>query len=150
MVVFDSALHLSGSIKETVNQRIARYRKLKGFTQARLAEEIGMRPSSYSQMERCGNITTQRLVDIAIALKVDANVLLYGEVEILPPPTEDPKEPIGEPSPPLPPLPPEDDLILSNLEKNLVKIYRSLPKEVKKEIDIIVNEKYQMIRNKKK
>ena len=64
---------------ESLNKRIARLRKAKGLKQADMAERLGLKESTYSQMERQGNITAQKLLDIAAILGVDVNVLLYGE-----------------------------------------------------------------------
>lgn len=63
----------------SINRRLAHYRKLKGFTQEELAELLDMKPSTYSQMERMGNIDCERLVRISEIIKVDILDLLYGE-----------------------------------------------------------------------
>ena len=63
----------------TVNQRIRHYRKKLKYTQADVAEKIGMKTSTYSQMERIGNITCETLIKLTRVLKTDALTLLYGE-----------------------------------------------------------------------
>ena len=141
-------------MEETINERIARYRKMRGLNQAELAERIGMVPTSYSQMESTGNITTQRLVDIALVLKVDANVLLYGEQEgiVIPPPNTE--RPIMRTNPPVIPIDEgsilQDDIILTNKEVNLVKLYRTFSADEKKAIDEFLNETYKKSKEKKK
>ena len=39
-------------MSETINQRIALYRKIANLTQTQAAEKLGMKCSTYSQMER--------------------------------------------------------------------------------------------------
>lgn len=68
---------------ESINKRIARLRKAHGLKQSDMAEKLGLKESTYSQMERQGNITTQKLLDIAAVLNIDANILLYGEENII-------------------------------------------------------------------
>lgn len=63
----------------TVNQRIRHYRKKLKYTQADVAEMLDMKTSTYSQMERIGNITCETLIKLTKNLKTDALTLLYGE-----------------------------------------------------------------------
>ncbi len=65
--------------QKTVNERVAFFRKAKNFSQTVMAERLGIKTSSYSQMERKGSITCERLIKIAQILQVDAYVLLYGK-----------------------------------------------------------------------
>lgn len=59
-------------VKDTrINENISYIRKAKGISQAELAKRIGMKTSTYSQMERRGNITLARIEQIADALDVD-------------------------------------------------------------------------------
>ncbi len=64
---------------ETINQRIKRYRKKLGYTQEYVAKQIGEKLSTYSQMERKGNITCKLLIELTEILQVDALTLLYGQ-----------------------------------------------------------------------
>ncbi len=66
-------------MKETINARIRRYRKSLHYTQAYVAEMVGLKISTYSQMERNGRITCEMLLRLANVLNVDAAVLLLGE-----------------------------------------------------------------------
>ena len=43
-----------------INQRIALYRKMANLTQTEVAEKMGMKCSTYSQMERKGSISSER------------------------------------------------------------------------------------------
>ena len=48
-----------------VNYRIYNYRKKYGYTQAQLGKMLGLKTSTYSQMERKGNIDTDILKKLA-------------------------------------------------------------------------------------
>ena len=67
------------NINETINQRIARYRRLTGYSQKAMAAFLDKRPSTYSQEERCGDITCRDIIKISHILGIDVKVLLYGE-----------------------------------------------------------------------
>ena len=64
-----------------INQRVARYRKLKDLNQTQMADFMGIKTSTYSQKERKGKITAEEIIKIAEILNVDVDILLYGEVE---------------------------------------------------------------------
>ena len=64
-----------------INQRVARYRKLKDLNQTQMADFMGIKTSTYSQKERKGKITAEEIVKIADILNINVNALLYGEVE---------------------------------------------------------------------
>ena len=149
--------------KETVNQRIARYRKFRGFSQAELAMRIGMKSSTYSQMERGGNISTKRLLLIARELKVEPEVLLMGEESY--PPTSAETTRFGQE--PVIPWPPVNSTVptqtvqqkpevkyepafnFSKHEENFIKIYRYISQEDRDEIDRLLNEKYKKTKSPK-
>ncbi len=63
----------------TVNQRVKHFRKLLQFTQTNMAERLGIKCSTYSQLERKGNITCERLIEISKILNINIFVLLFGE-----------------------------------------------------------------------
>lgn len=64
---------------ETINQRVRKYRKDLFLNQSDVAQMLGMKTSTYSQMERMGNITCETLLKLTEILKVDVRKLLYGE-----------------------------------------------------------------------
>ena len=76
-----------------INQRIRYYRKLRGFTQTKVAEMIDMKISTYSQCERRGSIDCERLIKLSQVLGVSCNTLLFGEDSQPPifPPEPEPK-----------------------------------------------------------
>ena len=133
-------------IVETINQRIAHLRKLKEFTQSDMAERLGMKCSTYSQMERKGKIDSKMLIKLAVIFNVPPEYLIYGtpvEHKRLGEPTVPPL-----PDPPKPPLiidppPPPEPLILTKNEENIIKIYRNAPKKDKDAIMDVVDEVYQ-------
>jgi len=66
-------------MEDTINKRIRRYRRALDYTQGFVAQCIGMQVNAYSQMERSGIITCEKLLKISEVLGVDACILLYGE-----------------------------------------------------------------------
>ena len=70
---------------ESINRRIARYRKFKGYTCADFAEALNMTQKTYSSKENGTKIDCELLIKIAELLKVDVKILLYGDEEDSPP-----------------------------------------------------------------
>ncbi len=64
-----------------INQRVKAERIKKGYTQSQMANLLNMKCTTYSQMERSGNITCDKIVEIAKFLNVDVRILLYGEIK---------------------------------------------------------------------
>lgn len=67
-------------MKETINQRIYRFRKNLGYTQSYMAEILDMHITTYSRLERKGNISCKLLVKLAEIFKTDISTILYGEI----------------------------------------------------------------------
>ena len=65
----------------SINQRIALYRKMANLTQTEVAEKMEMKCSTYSQMERKGSISTERLLTLCKILGVTPEMLLYDNTE---------------------------------------------------------------------
>ena len=65
----------------TVNQRIAAFRKKLHYSQGAVAEMIGMKGSTYSQMERRGTVSAERLLKLARVFDIPPEMLLYDEEE---------------------------------------------------------------------
>ncbi len=61
-----------------INRRVKAERIRKGYTQEKLAFALNFKTSTYSQMERTGNISAEALIEIADVLNVDIIDLLYG------------------------------------------------------------------------
>lgn len=64
-----------------INQRVKTERIKKGYTQSQMANLLDMKCTTYSQMEREGNIHAETLIEIAKKLNVDIRILLYGEIK---------------------------------------------------------------------
>lgn len=62
-----------------INKRIRTLRKLRDLTQAETANILGMKLSTYSQMERKGNIPASVLKRIAEIFNTDIYYILYGK-----------------------------------------------------------------------
>ena len=69
----------TNDINETVNKRIARYRRVAGLKQKEMAELLGMKFSTYSEKERNGTIESDFLLKIATILDIDPILLLCGD-----------------------------------------------------------------------
>ena len=121
-----------------VNARIRALRKKHKFTQAELGKMLGYKTSTYSQIERKGNIDTELLKNLCEVFNVDVKYLLFGEV---------PEPKIITPEPPKPPQP---EIIvgykfvnetLSVMEMDFIKQLRHLKMEDISEIGDIINKK---------
>ena len=69
-----------------VGEKIRKFRDLRGYSQANMAEELGMTQTNYSKIERgeAPNLTMKRLEDIAKVLEVDAgSILSFDEKHVL-------------------------------------------------------------------
>ncbi|MBQ3052733.1 MAG: helix-turn-helix transcriptional regulator [Clostridia bacterium] len=116
---------------DTINARVARCRKLRDMTQADVAEKLGMKCSTYSQMERKGNISAQMVLHLANIFEIEPDVILYGEnMPLRPTVVADPILPQPEPKHPIHVDPP---LILTDRETNIIRIIRNLSKDKKEE-----------------
>ncbi len=140
-------------MSETINQRIALYRKLANLTQTEAAEKMGMKCSTYSQMERKGSISAERLLALADIFGVKPDVLLYdtkfqspGQVNFLSNESATGSQlrqsvPFSDtnfgPSP----------FIVTHKEESIIKILRNLPKSDYDEIIGLINQKYKESKN---
>ena len=140
-------------MSETISQRIALYRKLANLTQTEAAEKMGMKCSTYSQMERKGSISAERLLALADIFGVKPDVLLYdtkfqspGQVNFLSNESATGSQlrqsvPFSDtnfgPSP----------FIVTHKEESIIKILRNLPKSDYDEIIGLINQKYKESKN---
>lgn len=135
-------------MNETINQRVVKCRKLADLTQADVAEKLGMKGSTYSQMERKGIISAERLSKMAEIFDVSPNYLLTGEEisKYTIPPIVPQGESIPQPvlMQPEPVLPQKKVFVVTKKEENLIKIIRFLSKpnydKVIKFIDSVYHE----------
>lgn len=125
-------------MKSNVNNRIKEIRKSHHYTQAQVAELMGLKTSTYSQMERKGTISVDMAVKLASILDTDPAYIIFGEIK----PSEIDFSPAAQTV-----LSANDNqafleqikkgeeqLILSIKEKNIIKNFRNLSESDKKEI----------------
>ena len=135
-----------------INQRIALYRKMANLTQTEVAEKMGMKCSTYSQMERKGSISTERLLVLADILGVTPEMLLYetstakkldfSAAETVTSSLNQNKDPFGKA--PFSPAP----FIPTHKEESIIKILRNLPKSYYDEVVTFINQKYKESKSK--
>lgn len=128
---------------ESINERVARWRNERNMTQADLADKMGLKCSTYSQMERNGNITAEKLLIIEKELNLPQGTLLYGEELV---PKTDSTLTLSEPKLQ---FPQEETLLLTNNEKNYIKILRQIPKEDRNEVLNVLQQKFDEYMKKK-
>ncbi len=66
-------------MNESINKRIRRLRKTKGYTQADIAKILNLNLSTYSQMERKGNINSDIIAKLSEILETDAMYLITAK-----------------------------------------------------------------------
>lgn len=132
---------------KTVNERIAFYRKKSHLSQNEVAERIGMKGSTYSQMERRGNVSAERLKALAEVFEIKAEELLYGEEEykILYPENSGSGLPLAqEPAFPKP----SEVFVPTNSEISLLKVFRRLSQKDKAEVRDFIQKKRKVFKEK--
>lgn len=117
-----------------INKRITMYRKLLGLSQLKTAELMNMKSSTYSQMEREGSITCDRLLQLSEIFDVSPQYLLCG--------TNEPKADVLHEDNIFEDKTPKPLMVLSKKEENFIKILRFLSKEDKKEVIEFLETKY--------
>jgi len=115
-----------------INKRIKYYRMKRGISQSTVADALDIKLSSYSQCERKGQITAERLKIIAKVLKIDV-INLLTDIEEIPDITEPIKPPM---------IDPENPHNLTKKEKRFIDKFRSLPKEAQNEVVEQIQEIY--------
>lgn len=128
---------------DSINERVAHYRKLANLNQAQAAERMGMKLSTYSQMERVGNISGERIIKLAQIFGVDASILLLGETDRIP--AKVPNNPgdtvltAEQDKPVLPPVP--KPFLLTNKEKTIITVIRNFSKKEQDEVIAFIESK---------
>lgn len=113
-----------------INENVANYRKMMGYKQSDIADILDMKLSTYSQMERKGNIPAITLWQIAKILDVrienffSRNILREPEPNPLGSKPEDPFRP------------------LTNKEKGAITIIRNLSKPKQDEVYDFIAKQY--------
>lgn len=135
-----------------INQRIALYRKMANLTQTEVAEKMGMKCSTYSQMERKGSISSERLLALSKILGVNPEMLLYDSsedkkidfsgTEISASKLNQTNNPFSSGS--YSPAP----FIATHKEESIIKILRNLPKPYYDEVINFIDSKYKESKSK--
>ena len=133
-----------------VNKRIKHYRILAGYTQETAAQALDMKKNTYAYMERYGNPSPEILMKLSQLYNVSVSEIFYGKINtrpIDPPPfpvdlitPEDPAPIIRQPEPVVPKS--EPPLILTAHEKGMMKIFRQLSSEDRKNVMNFINDIY--------
>ena len=122
-----------------INKRITMYRKLLNLSQKTVAELMDMKSSTYSQMERGGSITCDRLLRLSEIFDVSPILLLCGKEQ-----NDTDKDNLlregtffdREKKNANPPI------VLSKKEENYIKILRNLSKQDRNEVIEFLEQKY--------
>lgn len=111
---------MENSNKNTVRENILKHRNACGWTQADLAERIGMKTSTYATKEAKGNFKTSELLIIADAFKTDVKEFFLYESQ-----NETSSIPQRRVSEPSLELEQEPDLLLSSKERAMIHMMRA-------------------------
>lgn len=143
----------------SINERVARCRKMQGKRQEDMANALDMKLSTYSQMERAGEIKVARLMDIADILDITPDLLFYGVEEreqVKTVDIETKEETATAFEQPISDMTiksiaePKKSAEYSREEKNHFDIVHNLPKKHKKEVFEYIQEVYKQIKYKNK
>ena len=126
-----------------INHNVASCRKLAELKQSDVAELLNIKTSTYSQMERKGNITGDMILKLAELFKVHPNVLLYGTEYVEEEKKDEENLVLSEPfTPPVPEPTSSSITVLTNSEENIIKIIRNLSKSDRDEVYSFIEAKY--------
>lgn len=120
-----------------VNKRIKEAREKARLSQNDVAKLMGMKCSTYSQMERKGSISVDKALKLAEILSADSDYIIYGKlkeekIDFTPEPPQVIK--VEEPKSFLDKIRDgEDVLVLTRDEKNIIKTFRNMKKSQKSE-----------------
>ncbi|MBQ6825343.1 MAG: helix-turn-helix transcriptional regulator [Clostridia bacterium] len=128
-------------VEKEINRRVRERREELGYTQKEVAELIGMKQNAYSQMEKEGNISAQRIMNLAVVLKTTTQYLLYGNKENIFDIQAGAKTNLtfNEPAPKFDAVDPLIETI-TNREKNAIKMLRNIKQEDREEVYRIIKE----------
>ncbi len=105
----------------TINERIAKYRKQAGLSQEKAAERMDMKYRTYSQMEREGKITADRLIQLAEIFGIRVEMLLYDL---------EPDGTLNQPPPDIKTV----TYVPTNRELSAMKAVHNLPKDIREKV----------------
>ncbi len=105
----------------SVNERIVKYRNLANLTQTEIAEKLDIKCSTYSQMERQGIVSAERLFKLSEIFGVSPCQLFKGEEPCKNSDTNFLKSPEPE-------FPKTEVFVATKKEQNIIKIMREFSK----------------------
>lgn len=111
----------ASEIMDNLNDRIIEYRNIKDLTQTEVAEKLGIKCSTYSQMERQGIVSAERLFKLSEIFEVSPCMLFKGEE----PCKINDKNILKAPEPIIPKT---EVFVATKKEQNIIKIMRELDK----------------------
>lgn len=123
-----------------INKRIKSYRNLANKTQDETAKALGIKCSTYSQMERKGGISVDIAKKLAEIFGIDSDLIIYGEKKIDFTPIQPPVLKVEEPKEIIEKL--ESEATLSAVENNIIKIIRNLSYKDRQEVYQFIEKKY--------
>ena len=136
------------NMSESINKRVVICRKLANLTQSQAAERLGMKSSTYSQMERKGKISADCLLKLSEIFGADPDYLLYGK-------KKNQEFDFSPPAPVVNQLKQEsvfdnnygETIIITKSEENLIKLLRNLSKDSKAQVIDYINRVYKDSKN---
>ena len=124
---------------DNVNERIVKYRNIAKQTQTEVAEKLGIKCSTYSQLERKGIVSADRLFKLSEIFGVSPCMLFNGEEPCKNTDTNILRTPEPE-------FPKPEVFVATKKEQNIIKIIREFDKpDYKRVMELI-----QQIRAEKK
>lgn len=126
-------------MEKEINKRIRKYRKDAHLTQEKTANALGIKCSTYSQMERKGNIRADIAIKLADIFKVDPDFIIYGSKPLDFTPIEPKVLTANAPDTFAQKL--QEEFPLKNREKQAITIIRNLSEEDREEVYSFIEEK---------
>lgn len=117
-----------------INKKVKELRKKRGYIQQQIAEILGMKTSTYSQMERSGKIPVQIILKLADVFNVEAIEIMVPENSgLMIDPSNKPFAKLAQDA-----VKSEDffeeKLVLTNREENAIIMLRNLSAEDREKI----------------
>ena len=136
----------NNELNTVYGERIRMYREFSRLSQAQAADILGMNRSTYARREKKGDFSCDMIFTLAKAFRSSSDLILYGEERSFPPVQQiqnkiDNREIPVRLNSPAPPFNTNDDFILTNDEKNKIKIFRRLSEEDKKFLNKFLEER---------
>lgn len=123
---------------DKINLRIKESREKAGLKQYQVAQMLNMKDSTYSQMERSGKITSEKVIELSKILNVSIDYLIKGEEKLDFSPVEAQTNLFRDNTF----YEKEPEFKLSQNEISIITILRNFPKNVREEVIDYIEQKY--------